>query len=56
MSKQMGTRQTVDLRLEDPYFLALRDTQSQRRTLFDKLYDLRKAAGLDPRTGEKPTY
>ena len=56
MSKQMGTRQTVDLRLEDPYFLALRDTEAERRALFDKLYDLRKAAGLDPRTGEKPTY
>ena len=56
MRKQMGTRQTVDLRLEDPYFLALRDTEAKRRALWDKLYDLRKAAGLDPRTGEKPTY
>jgi hypothetical protein len=45
----------MDKLFDDPVFQALNATRKQREVLYPKLYELRKQAGLDPRTGD-PRY
>ena len=50
--RALGVEKTYELTEGDDYFQALKATEEERRKIFDKLWDLRVEAGLDPRTGE----
>jgi hypothetical protein len=49
------TDRFLRIRQQDTEMVRLRELDAERTALVSKLYDLREAAGLNPRTGERAT-